>query len=244
MREAAKLHVLRGGDLVELPHFHAVGKNQLDAPLRAGGGLAAQAVHRGQEIAIVRAAGFDLQEAQIGAALLFEVAERRHVAVFQNQDLVAALFHIAQQVRGKDQAQVAAVADLLNQLDHARARGRVEAVGGLVQEEQLGAVRDGGSELRRLLHAQRIRAERPVSHFAKADIKERFMGALKRRFARQTRKLSHQAHEAHAGHRRDEGIVFRHVADERAHFARVACGYRAPARARFPRTACGTRAAY
>ena len=48
---------------------------------------------------------------------------------------VAALFDVAQQMRGEQQMQVAAVADLLDELDHAQAGGRVEPVGGL----------DGGS---------------------------------------------------------------------------------------------------
>jgi hypothetical protein len=54
-----------------------------------------------QKVAVVGAAGFEFQEFAIGAALLFQIAERGDVAVFEDQHLVAALFHVAQQVRGE-----------------------------------------------------------------------------------------------------------------------------------------------
>ena len=88
--------------------------------------------------AVDAAARFQFQEAAVGAALLLQVAEGGDVAVLEDQHLVAALFHVAQQVRGEDQVEVAAVADLLDQRDHAQARGRIEAVGGLVEKQQLG----------------------------------------------------------------------------------------------------------
>ena len=170
---------------------------------------------------MVSAARLDLQETAIGAALLLQVAERGDLAVLEDQHLVAALFHVAQQVRGKEQVQVAAVADLLNKLDHAHAGGRVEPVGGLVQKQQLGAVGDGLRQLGGLLHAQRIGAQRAVTHFAQADVEERFVGALQGVRARQARQFRHQPHKAHAAHGGDEGVVLRHVAHQRAHFAGV-----------------------
>ena len=72
-----------------------------------------------------------------------------------------------------------------------------------------------------LLHAQRIGAQRAVADFAQADVEERFVGALQGVFARQTGQLRHQPDEAHAAHVRDEGVVFRHVADQAAHRARL-----------------------
>ena len=131
------------------------------------------------------AARFQFQEAAIGAALFFQIAERGHVAVLEDQHLVAALFHVAQQVRGEHQVQIAAVADLLNELDHARARGRIEPVGGLVEKQQLGSVRDGLRQLGGLLHAQRVSADGAVAHFAQSDIEERFVRPFQRMLARQ-----------------------------------------------------------
>src|SRR5204862_8310320 len=99
-----------------------------------------------------------------------EVAERGDVAVLEDEHFVAALFDIAQQVGTEDQAEVAAIADLLNELNHAQARGRVESVGGLIEEQQLGAVRDRLRELRGLLHADRIGAEMWIATLAEADV--------------------------------------------------------------------------
>ena len=59
---------------------------------------------RRQKIAVVGAARFQLQEAPVGAPLFFQVAEGGDVAVLEDQHLVAALLHVAQQVRGKNQA--------------------------------------------------------------------------------------------------------------------------------------------
>src|SRR5471030_922501 len=114
-------------------------KNQFDAALRAGGGFAAQLFHGFKEIPVALAAGFQLQKAAVGAALLLQVAEGGDVAVLEDQHFVAALFHVPQKVRGKDQVQVAAVADFLDELDHANAGGRVKTVGGLIEEQELRA---------------------------------------------------------------------------------------------------------
>ena len=189
------------------------------APVR---GLAAELLDGfGEELPFDAAARLQFQEAAVGAALLFQVAERGDVAVLQDQHLVAALLHVAQQVRGENQVQVAAVANLLDELDHARARRRVEAVGGLVQKQQLGAVRDGLRQLGGLLHAQRVGAQRAVAHLAQPHVEERFVRALQGLLRRQAGQFGHQAHEAHAAHAGDEGVVFRHVADQAAHLAGV-----------------------
>ncbi len=57
-----------------------------------------------RKLPLLLAARFHFEEAQIGAALLFQIAKRGDVAVLENQHLVAALFHVAQQVRGENQA--------------------------------------------------------------------------------------------------------------------------------------------
>ena len=63
--------------------------------------------------------------------------------------------------------------------------------------------------------------ERAIPHFAQPDVEERLVSALERLLARQPGQFRHQPHEMHAGHGGDEGVVFRHVADQAAHFARV-----------------------
>ena len=134
-------------------------------------------------------------------------------------------------MRGEDQAQVAAIADFPNELDHARARGRIEAVGGLVQEQELGPMRDGLRQLGGLLHAQRIRAQRAVADFAQADVEERFVGPFECVLPRQAGQLRHQPHKTHAAHAGDEGVVLGHVADQAAHLA----GVRADVLPEYPR---------
>src|SRR5205807_8227208 len=67
---------------------------------------------------------------------------------------------------------------LFRSLDHADAGGRVQAVGGFVQEQQFGAVGDGLRQFGGLLHAERIGTQVAVAHFAQAHVKEGFVGAL------------------------------------------------------------------
>jgi hypothetical protein len=123
--------------------------------------------------------------------------------------------------RSRCEERVAAVADVLDKLDHADARGRVQAVGRLIQKEQFGAVGDGLGQLGGLLHAQRIGAQVAVAHLAQSNVEEGFVRALQRVFRRQTGQFGHQPDEAHAAHGGDERIVFRHVADQAANFAGV-----------------------
>ena len=63
--------------------------------------------------------------------------------------------------------------------------GRIEPVGGLVEKQQLGPVHDGLRQLGRLLHAQRVSAQRAVAHFAESDVEERFVRAFEGLLGRQ-----------------------------------------------------------
>ena len=102
--------------LVELADFDAFGEDKFHAALRSGGGLAAKRFDGADESCRHAAAGFEFQEAAIGAALFFQVAEGGDVAVLQNEDFVAALLDVAQEVRGEDDVEVAAIADFLNEV--------------------------------------------------------------------------------------------------------------------------------
>ena len=77
MVQAADLHVLLGGDSIELADFQAVGQDQLDAALRAGGGLAAQLLDGFDESAVDAAARFDFEEAAVGRGALLPGCRRR-----------------------------------------------------------------------------------------------------------------------------------------------------------------------
>ena len=61
----------------------------------------------------------------------------------------------------------------------------VEAVGWLVQNNQLGSVRNRLRELGKLLHPQRIRTQLAIARLAQSHIEQRLVRALQRRIARQ-----------------------------------------------------------
>ena len=63
-------------------------------------------------------------------------------------------------------------------MNHALAGDGIEAVGGFVEDEQLGAVCQGLRELDELLHAQRVGADLAVADFAQADVEQCFVRAL------------------------------------------------------------------
>jgi hypothetical protein len=91
----------------------------------------------------------------------------------------------------------------------------VEAVGGLVEEEEARPVHQRLRELRHLLHAHRVGVDGSVARLAEADEEERLVSSLEGRRGRQPGDLAHQPDEAHAVHLGDERVALGHVADER-----------------------------
>ena len=71
--------------------------------------------------------------------------------------------------------------DLAHQAEHPLARRGVEAVGRLVEEQQLRAVGDRLGELGELLHAERVGLELAVARLAEADVEQRLVRPLERR---------------------------------------------------------------
>jgi hypothetical protein len=96
---------------------------------------------------------------------------------------------------------------------------RVETIGRLIEEQQLGPVRDGLRELGELLHPQRILFHLAITRLAQADVKQRFVRSLERGIRGQPGQFRHVADEFHRTHSGDERIVLGHVADEVAHAA-------------------------
>ena len=90
-----------------------VGHHELDASAGEAGALAAELAHLLSE-ALGGADGFELDEVAMRAALFFDVAEGRDAAVLQDQNFVAGLIDVAQQVRGDQQADAAFLANLLD----------------------------------------------------------------------------------------------------------------------------------
>ena len=113
---------------------------------------------------------------------------------------------------------LAGVADLPDQPEHALAGRRVEAVGRLVQEQELaGRGRSPG----RAWPAASCPASRsrPCGSAPRPDRRRTApRGRARGPARREARELGHQPDEAHGGHAGDEGVVLGHV----AHQARIA----------------------
>src|SRR5678816_1759535 len=108
---------------------------------------------------------------------------------------------------------MAAFFDLADQLEHSLASRRIEPVGGLIQENQLGTMNDRLCQLGQLFHTQRVRTELAISCFAKAHVEKSFMSSLERGAWWQSRKFRHQTNEMNARNISDERIALRHVTD-------------------------------
>jgi hypothetical protein len=55
---------------------------------------------------------------------------------FEDQDFIAGLIDVAEQMRGDEQPDAAFFANFLDQLNHALAGDGIEAVGGLIEDEK------------------------------------------------------------------------------------------------------------
>ena len=76
-------------------------------------------------------------------------------------------------------------------------------------------MRDGLSELRQLLHPERIRSHHAIAHFTQSDVHKCFVRALHGLILRKTGEFGHILDETNAGHFGDEGVRLRHVPDQR-----------------------------
>src|SRR3954447_408511 len=141
--EAADLDLPLGGDTIELADLHPFGQHELEALLAVDRHLAAEGFDGGGEGGLVAPPYLELEELAVRLALGFEVAVGGHPAVLEHQHLLAALLDVAQEMRGEYNVPLALVADVAHQLEHALAGRGVEAVGGLVEEDQPRTVDEG-----------------------------------------------------------------------------------------------------
>ena len=102
--------------------------------------------------------------------------------------------------------------ELAKQLEHLVAAGGVEAVRGLVQEQQLRIVDQRGGQLEPLLHAQGVLVRLAVALFPQAHEVHDLVGALEGRAARHARQPAHVGHHVDAEQAGDEALALRHVA--------------------------------
>ena len=106
-------------------------------------------------------------------------------AAVDDDDVVAGALQLAEQVRGDQDRDAEVGVDAADQAEHLVAADRVEAVGRLVEQDQLRVVDQGLGELDPLLHAGRVAADGAVALLVEADVAQRVGGALAGRGRRQ-----------------------------------------------------------
>jgi len=84
------------------------------------------------------------------------------------------------EVRGDEHRDAEDRADPADQAQHVVTAGGVEAVGGLVQEDQARVVHQRLSEFDPLAHTGRVAADRPVPLLVQPDVAQRVGGPLPR----------------------------------------------------------------
>jgi len=162
---AANLHAAVCRDFEDLPDFDAVRHNHLDAAVGENRAFATEALERGGERCL-GANGFQLEELPNWRGALDEIANGSNLPVAQDQHLIAGLFDVAEKMRGKQQADtLASRISRINSIKRLRA-GRVHAIGGLVEDQDFGAMRNRWASLASLFHAERIRSDRAITRFA------------------------------------------------------------------------------
>ena len=161
-----------------------------------------------------------LEHAARRALQLLDRPLRRHLPLIHHDHVVARVFDIGQEVRRQDQVDVLVVAEIANQLEHLVAPLGIHAVGGLVEEQEIGIVHERLRELDALLHAGRVGLDVAVARLAEADVVEHFVRALHRVNGGQAGKLSAVGDERHRVHAGNVSVAFRHVADAGADFER------------------------
>ena len=100
---------------------------------------------------------------------------------------VADALDLTQQVAGHDDGDAELGAGAPHQLQHLVASGRVEAVGGLVEEQQARVMHQRLGQLDALLHARRVGADGAVALLVEAHVAQHLRGALAGRGAGQAR---------------------------------------------------------
>ena len=134
-------------------------------------------------------------------------------AALDGDERVADPLDLAEQVRADHHGDAELGADPVDQRQHGVPAGRVEAVGRLVEQQQVGVVHQRLGELDPLLHAGRVAADLPVALLVEPDVAQRLGGAFAGGRARQAADPAEVGDELGGGHVRRQAVVLRHVAD-------------------------------
>src|SRR5438094_691389 len=99
--EAPDLNAALARETVQVADFDGLGHDELEVPRVLLGDLAAEPADGLGEPALV-IARLELEEPSVRAPLLLEIAVDRNAPVLEDQDLLAALFDVAEEMRGDD----------------------------------------------------------------------------------------------------------------------------------------------
>ena len=134
-----------------------------------------------------------------------------------DHDRVADPLHLLEVVRRDDDPDPELRADAADEREHLRALHGVEAVGGLVEEHELGIVSDRRRELHPLPLAGRHRPHGPESLLAETDEPQRVVRPLDGGAVREQVHLGDVPDEVRRGELRGEIVMLGRVADACAH---------------------------
>src|SRR6202046_1795138 len=109
----ANLYLLFRSDAIEVAGFDVFRKYELDAAAGKRCAFATEATDTDREF-FCRAHCLEFHEAMVGAAFLFDVAQGRNATTLQDEDFVAGLIDVSQQMRGDQQTDTAFLANLLD----------------------------------------------------------------------------------------------------------------------------------
>jgi len=116
---------------------------------------------------------------------LGHIAEGHELSPPDDGDALADPLHLVEQVRGEHHVDAVVGGHPLDEVQHLVALHGVEAVGGLVEQQQVGVVGDGLGHLHPLALTGRHRAERAEPLLAESDEVERIARSAARLVARQ-----------------------------------------------------------
>ena len=159
-----------------------------------------------------------IQEAQLhpprqGPAQARHGARGLDLALVQDHQLIGHALHVRQQMRGQDHARVQLRTDPQHQVQHPAATIGIEAVGGLIEKHQFGAVDERLGQFHPLAHARGVAAHGAVARFIQTHKVEHLVGPVPGGFRRQARQFAPEGHLLVGRGVLDEGVVLGHVAD-------------------------------
>src|SRR5690349_4189601 len=105
---------------IQLTHFELLGHDQLETAIAEARAFTSQLACGFEEAVIIFE--FKFYELEVGFALLFEVTKCGNASVFEDDDLFAALFNVAQEMGRNHNMDFSGITNLFDELDHALPR--------------------------------------------------------------------------------------------------------------------------